>query len=247
MIANDLVKGILDNISIKVYSGETYKGPIGSTTRVLVLLCGSDFEKNTILKRIDQMVAEGCALTVVLSPNAEDFYSAESLKGRLGAGQVYTQKDRSGMERWLKSVQGLWCPNVTQSTLAKLSMGITDSLATCLIWRALAMEKSVMLTVNAAAHWTANLPEGHEMKKMLQDHLKKLEAFGAQLTTTYMIAEDMPVEAVQATSSDVRLVHEGNLLELVGTQKMLVLKKGQLITPAAKDLAKSRGIKLDWK
>lgn len=246
MTLNPLVESILDEISIKVCQGSVYSGSKASGGgRPLVLLCGSDFEKEEVLKALDAAAKDHGPLVVALTASAEAFFSAEALRKRESVSRVLLESDRSEMGRWLKSVKRVWCPNVSQSTLTKLSHGITDSMGTCLLWWALSFQLPVTLTVNAACRWTARLPENHPMTEVLQEAAKKVEAFGAILTTQYTWAVHGETEAVpSAPAKTVKLIHEGNLMALVGKDKKLVLFRGQLITPAARDLAKARKIEI---
>lgn len=249
MTANPLVKSILDEISIKIYQGSDYDGrkAAAKNQRPLVLLCGSDFEKDQVLKALDRAAQKYGPLTVALTRHAERFYPAETLRKRDSVGKVFTESDDGDMERWLKSVHRIWCPNVTQNTLVKLSKGMTDSMSTCLLWWGLTMEKPVTLTINAASHWTAKLPGNHAMCMVLDEALKQVEAFGARMITDYCEDPQEPASEAPATLTGVRLIHEGNLMAEAGTQKKLTLSKGQLITPAAKDMASARGIEITWK
>lgn len=249
MTANPLVKSILDEISIKVYQGSDYGGgnSAGKSGRPLVLLCGSDYEKDKVLGAIDRAAKKHGPLTVALTRNAEKFFPAEALKTRESVSRVYLESDHGDMERWLKSVKTVWCPNITQNTLVKLSRGITDSLGTCLLWWALSLEKPVVLTMNAASHWTARLPGNHAMCLLLEEAGRQAEAFGARMTTDYCWDPALELSEGIVEQVAVRLIHEGNLMALAGTQKKLNICKGQLITPAARDLAKARGIELQWK
>lgn len=250
MTANPLVKSILDEISIKICQGSDYDGrkSAAKNQRPLVLLCGSDFERDQVLKALDEAARKYGPLTVALTRHAERFYPADALKKRESVSRVYTEADDGDMERWLKTVHRIWCPNVTQNTLVKLSQGMTDSMSTCLLWWALTMEKPVTLTVNAASHWTAKLPGNHAMCRVLDEALKKVEAFGARMITDY--SEEPPQTQPEEGSTapqGIRLIHEGNLMAVAGDGNRLTLNKGQLITPAAKDLARSRGIEITWK
>ncbi len=248
MTANPLIQSILDEISIKIYQGSDYDGKksAAKNQRPLVLLCGSDFDKDQVLGAMDRAAQKHGALTVVLTRNAEKFFPPEVLKKRDGVSRVYLESDHGDMERWLKSVKRVWCPNITQNTLVKLSRGITDSLGTCLLWWALTQEKPVTLTLNAASHWTAKLPGNHAMCMVLDEAAKQVEAFGAHITTEYCWDLKTETPETVSTPSAVRLIHEGNLVAEAGTQKKLTLTKGQLITPAAKDLAGARGIEITW-
>ncbi len=246
MTVNPLVESILDEISIKVCQGSVYAGRKGAAgSRPLVLLCGSDFEKEEVLKALDAAAKSHGPLVVALTASAEAFFSADALKKRGSVSRVLLESDRSEMGRWLKSVKQLWCPNISQSTLTKLSHGITDSMGTCLLWWALSFQIPVTLTVNAACRWTARLPESHPMIQVLDEAVKKVETFGAILTTHYSweIHDDQETPSSPVTKS-VKLIHEGNLMALAGKAKELTLSKGQLITPAARDLAKARGIEI---
>lgn len=249
MTANPLVKSILDEIAIKIYQGSEYDGKksAAKNERPLVLLCGSDFEKDRVLGAIDLAAQKYGPLTVALTSNAERFYPADALKKRAGIGRVYLEADHGDMERWLGSVKRVWCPNITQTTLVKLSRGITDSMATCLLWWALSMEKPVILTIGAASRRIGKLPGNHPMCLLLDEAVRQVEAFGAQMTDEY--SWNPKSEASETISSPlaVRLIHESNLLEQAGVQKKLTLTKGQLITPAARDMAKARGIEIHWK
>lgn len=246
MTVNPMVESILDEISIKVCQGSVYAGRKGAADgRPLVLLCGSDFEKDEVLKALDVAAKRYGPLTVALTASAEAFFSAEALKKRESVSRVLLESDRSEMGRWLKSVKRVWCPNVSQSTLSKLSHGITDSMGTCLLWWALSFQLPVILTVNAACRWTARLPENHPMIQVLDEAAKKVESFGATLTTRYSLEEqgEADTPSLEVTKS-VKLIHEGNLMALAGKEKRLTLSKGQLITPAARDLAKIRGVEI---
>jgi hypothetical protein len=245
MTVNPLVESILDEIAIKVIQGNAYTGKKSSAAgRPLVLLCGSDFEREQVLKALDAAAKASGPLTVALTRSAEAFFKVEDLKKRASVSRVLLESDRDDMGRWLKSVKQVWCPNVTQNTLVKLSQGMTDSMGTCILWWALSYQIPVTLNVSSACRWTARLPKNHAMTLVLDEAAKRVEAFGAQLTTEYGWKAELETAARPPENHSVKLVHEGNLMDLVGTQKKLTLSKGQLITPAARDLAKARGIEI---
>lgn len=249
MTADQLVKSILDEISIKVYQGSEYgrTKPNAKNGRPLVLLCGSDFQKEQVLAALDKAARQYGPLTVALTSSAERFFPAEALRKRESVSRVYLESDHGELDRWLQTVQRVWCPNITQKTLVKLSQGITDSLGTCLLWWALSLEKPVSLTVNAACHRTAALPGTHAMCRLLDDAVSKVQEFGARISTEFDWVNDAKPTETAPCPPSVKLIHEGNLAEQAGPEKRLTLTKGQLITPAAKDLAKARGIDIQWK
>lgn len=247
MTANPMVQSILNDISIKVYQGSAY-GKTGSRKeRLLVLLCGSDHESEKVLKALDRAAERFGPLTVVLTAHGQRFYPAERLLKRESIGRVYLEAEHQDFEPWLKAVDRIWCPNITQSSLVKLSRGITDSLATCLLWWGLSMQKPVVLTLNAATHRTDSLPEAHGMRSLVETAVCQTADLGAELTRNYCWDPQGAVTETAAAPLAAKLIHEGNLTEQAGPQKRLTLTKGQLITPAARDLAKARGIDIVWK
>lgn len=244
MTANPLVKDILDNISIKVFRGSEYDGPrAGAGKAPLVLLCGSDFEKEKVLKALDEASETFGPLVVALTRSGEGFFDPERLRQRKSVRRVVTEAEHGDAAQWLKGAGSVWCPNVTQNTLVKLSQGLTDSLGPCLLWWALSMQLPVRLNVSSCRRWTERLPQGHPMGQLLEETIRKVVSFGAECDSA-CCAGQAPQPEAGVSASAVRLIHEGNLLELAGTQKKLTLAKGQLITPAARDLAKARGIEI---
>lgn len=244
MTDNQLVRGILEDISIKVCQGSSYEGRRSSSSRTLVLLCGSDYRKAEVLKAMDAAARECGPLTVALTGNAESFFSPESLKQREAIGRVLVESDFKDMDRWLKNIGRVWCPNITQNTLVKVSRGITDSLGPCLLWWALSKGIPVQLAPESASHTTASLPENHPMKGIVREALKQVLSFGAVLAAEGKAEATEVVVKKEAGVQFVKLIHEGNLLSVAGTGKSLALAKGQLITPAARDMAKTMGIEI---
>lgn len=244
MTANPLVKDILEGISIKVCRGSEYQGPrAGAGKAPLVLLCGSDHDQAKVLKSLEEAAAVHGPLTVALTRNAELFFPVETLRQHKSIRRVVTEADHGDMGLWLKTAGSVWCPNITQNTLVKLSQGLTESLGPCILWWALSAQLPVVLQTGACTKWTARLPQGHPMGQVVAEAIRKVEAFGAQILSDCQWGAEAATPQVSEVSA-VRLIHEGNLLELAGTQKRLTVAKGQLITPAARDLAKAKGIEI---
>jgi len=249
MTANDLVKGILNDISIKVYQGKEYSG--GSTTRKkrgAILLCGSNHNRPQVLKSILQAGLDEGSVTVLITRSGEMFFSAKDFEGKTGISRVLMESQNPNSGGILKQIDWLWCPNITQASLAKLATGITDTMAVCTLWAMLAAQKPVRLTVDGVVRRAEALPQGHPMRQLMDRHLQTAESFGATLETGYDPLKAEVLETAEPKNQKaVRLIHEGNLNQVAEPNQQLILTKGQIITPAARDLAKSRNIEILWK
>lgn len=252
MSNKELIKNILNDISMKVYVGKnlTTSYSSGGMNRVLVLFNGSDVASDKILAGLKDLKSQGCIMKLAFSKEAEHLLCVDDIVSALDPFKVYLESEGYNGHDIAKGTDMAIAPNITQNTLAKLAVGIQDSMVSNILWMLLLEGVKVTLNTQSVFEGAQPLSKNPMMRQVFESHIEKVVAYGAEIVEEYRYTrtqtfdiETAPVQVKEATAPQ-KLVNEQAILDLKSDVKELVLQKGQIITPAAKDLANARRISI---
>lgn len=259
MSNKELIKNILNDISMKVYVGKnlTTGYSSGGSNRVLVLFNGTDVSLNKILVGLKELKSQGCLLKLAFSKSAEELLNVDEIVKELEPFKVYLESEGYKSHEIVKSTDFAIAVNVTQNTLAKLSVGVQDSLVSNVLWMLLLESVKVVINVESVFKGAQSLLKNSVMRNVFEGHVEKIKSFGAEIIEDHsyksilfkepVIVENEIVDSFREdkkVKTTKRLVNEQTINDLGDDIKELTLEKGQILTAAAKDLASLRKIKI---
>jgi hypothetical protein len=155
--------------------------PAIPSRHAVVLLCGSDISLTTAFEGLRKMAEENWQFTAVLSKSAESLLSIDSIKSGFSPKQILKESDCIDVKRVIDTMDALILPNMTQNTLAKLSVGIQDELTALITWQALVSNKPVAINTDSVFKGWFDIESNRAMKRVMQNHVAVLKSYGAKL------------------------------------------------------------------
>lgn len=240
---------------------------LNGSKKALVIFCGGRMGLEEGLKEICRLSSDGFDLQAALSPAAENLLGADNIRSRLGNVPVFTEKNGRMPMEIIREKDVIIVPMLTLNSAAKIAHGIADNLVTNLIMMGLfsgipvvaakdgcdienLAQKKIYPSINNRFH-----------KNIFNENLKTLEKIGIVLAPARNLEEkvlntvkrgntDRPESSGTETGAKKaagpgenikrQVLTTGDLNQL--TDSILKVDGNTLITPAARDLARERGI-----
>ncbi len=214
---------------------------------IYALFTGGSAKLSEAINQIKLLIQNGYNVKVILSEAATRVIKIEKIREKIGIEDILCEPDPSIYSvDIVQSADAIVVPVLTRNSAAKVALGICDTLVTNIIMHALIAGKPVIAARNSAD------PEGQDcicigthktpptLIQIAKDYLKKLESYGVKLVDASEIAQYF------IRSKDIKreLVTYDTIKELSQDIKQIEVKRGSIITPLAKDLAKERNIEI---
>lgn len=261
-ITNDLIKTIIQKVLKEINSAPQSK-------KILAIICGGKTAAEEGIAEISKLCSAGCDLKVVLTPAGEQIVG-KKLQSRLPHIPVFTQDSDTTAIDLLKDTDLIIVPVLTLNSAAKIAHGITDNLATNLIMMGLLNGMPVYAAQDACDIENLILKKvfpdinNPYYKSIFNENLKILQKIGINMTSAMKLGErvlnDFSNKNYGNTVSVEKKVdtfvspgfkdnvYEGRILSTaemsVFTGSILRVSHTTLVTPAAKDMARERGIEI---
>lgn len=262
-----LIKKAFENLSVSVHEGTDWikadaHFKIGKGRRATVMLLGSNIELDVAVEKLKSMSDNGWQLTVIYSEAASKLLPIDDVTKAMGAEKVIQLGSCLSMtvengcanetpQALLAQMDALIIPNLTQNTLAKTAVGIQDDLPSLFMWQALLTGKPVVGCTASVLHGWNDPTKNKIMETLLLQHLKTVASFGATWVTDHSYEEilrhcglgpEVTSVANSSIAEGLKVVTE----QVVKTWKSSTLRvpKGTLVTPSARDLAKTKNIEI---
>jgi len=155
----------------------------------VVLLCGSDISLTTAFEGLREVAEKNWQFTVVLSKSAESLLSVDAIKSGFSPRQILKESECVSVKRVIDMMDALIIPNLTQNTLAKLSVGIQDELTALITWQALVSNKPVVINTDSVFKGWFDIDGNRAMKRVMQNHVAVLKSYGAKLADKHNYLE----------------------------------------------------------
>lgn len=258
-----LIKKVFQDMALPVFEGSTFKQSDFEASnlkdkRVTVLLLGSDISVDSAIENLIRLRDSGYQLTVVMSNAAEHLVGKERIETVLKPSRLITGEFYEGVQALVKNTDVVIVPNLTQNTIAKIVVGIQDDLSSMLLWQFLLQNIRVIINTDSIRHAWFSMDGNPKMKKVMEGHIKKVAEFGAVIVEHHDYASMLKNDGSptvngnrgnrpdpkNAASASPRVITESYLKTRADATRQLVLEKGMIITPLAKDLARTLGIEL---
>ncbi|SDE69326.1 flavoprotein [Sporomusa acidovorans] len=225
----------------------------------LAIFTGGSIGLETSLEELKALQAIGTKLTVVLSQAAETIVGENWIKEKLGSDIPIITSQSPYPGKYLRAADIVLVPVLTQNTAAKLAHTLSDTMACTLIIQALMLGKPVLAAANAAdpqdgwrvqKEMTKTPPA---LREALQNNLKKIAAFGIELTPVDSLAAAAKKALRKETNSDLPVILDKpakkQVLDAEAVRRaaqsgtgIVKIEQGTLVTPLARDIARESHI-----
>jgi hypothetical protein len=220
--------------------------------KYLIVVTGGEMGLSQAVDFARACVTEKVTVSLVLSPSAIKLLSKSEWSTRTGIVQIITEQSHASIMDLLKEHQEIIVPILTVNSAAKIALGITDTLATGLIFHGLLMGKPVLAARESCDLDYLNyfMQEGNPgaaaLKAKLIENQKALEAMGVKFCTVDQLVDlAKPLREKKAVSQQFsggsKVITVEDIVPLEpGTT--ITIGKNTIITPSARDLAAERQI-----
>ncbi len=220
--------------------------------RVLCLFCGSNEGVDTFVKTLEAWIGQGVGVDAVYSGSAKTILPMQ----RLESMGVRTISDCATLGRSfeeLKNYDLILLPTLSRNHVAKMALGITDTLLLNLSYTALSYGLKTMggvdgLTTGSCPVCANNLPG---IPELLDEYQARVRRLGLQLypmgrlvtMASHQILGVGPVAAAADTEVITTLITQHEAAQLPGPVVRVI--RGGLVTPSARDVLSQRGIEVE--
>lgn len=239
---------------VKLITGEVLKQlNCSSQEEVLVLLTGGRAVWPKVKYKLEELKSRGVSLKPVLSEAARRLFDTQELNRIFGSTEHLKQTD---LLTTVKKAAAVLLPTLTVNTAAKLANGIQDTEITVMTGWALMLGKPVLAVTNAAD------PDSREYqglgfstgfagyREKLRDNLRALSSYGVTLIEAdYLLPGAMQVLGCDPINTGKSVRVKGTLTrakvqEAVNHKCNIIVPKGTVVTPLARETADMAGIKI---
>gem|GEM_PF-2262015 len=241
---------------------------ISTEKKYLIVVTGGEMGLSQAVDFARACVKEKVLVSLVLSPSAIKLLSKSEWSTRTGIVQLITEQSHASMMELLKEHQEIIVPILTVNSAAKVALGITDTLATGLIFHGLLMGKSVLAARESCDPDYLNYfnqegnPGAAALKSKLAENQNTLGKMGVKFCTVGQLIDlAKPLKEKKALPQETGAGNK-NFSRPVGPQQnhggskviteedivplepgtSITIGKNTIITPSARDLAAERQI-----
>lgn len=247
MVKNKMTLNVLANITKKV-SG---KNVSNSMNKALIVFTGSNIELNERIDELKELRNGDVGLSLAFSFMAERILDMDYITNSLNPIVVYKENDVFQLEDLVKEYDYIIGPNITTNTLSKVSLGMVDSFISNIIWTYLYKEKPVYLDFSSIKNYLGSPSNNKAINNVIDSHIKTLKDMGViELEPRMYLKKIANVkdfnnrkEKIKVNSDFKKVITENDLNDIQKGES-LILPKGTIITPLAKDKVNQLGIKL---
>lgn len=227
--------------------------------KVLAIFSGGHIGLDDVLERMQDLQREGYCFEVVFTPNAKMVIGKQKIQAYLGPIAVHDEpEDLNKLNQIFAENEAVIIPVMTMNTAAKIANGIADNLATTLIMMSLLSAKRVIAVRDACnlRHLIREKMGQNKASKLynkiLNSNFEQLEDLGMVLCDAHRLAETIKQSLGNSTrGSNLEIENQQifkkrvlSIEDLPKASTTIRISPGTIITPAAKDTIKERGIEV---
>lgn len=254
---NKITSNILEDIS-KRLKGESYSE---SCDNALIVFNGSTIGLDKSIENIKELKKSGMKLSVAFSFMGEQLVDEEKITKLLSPINVYKEEDIFKLKAIIKNYSMVIGPNITMNTLSKISLGMIDSFVSNIIWTFLYQGKNTYLDFSSVREYFGEETKNQEIKDMIERYINSLKRMGVveinednYLEEIIIKQESIKVNLNNTINKNItisqeykKVITERDINNFDPNNKNLVLPKGTIITPLARDRAREKHIKIEIK
>lgn len=245
-----VTSNVLENISNRIKN----QGFSNSEGKALVLFNGASKDIFNHLGYLENLKKNGIEISLGFSYMSEKILDTNKIINKLKPREIFKEEDIFKLNSIINDYSMVIGPNITINTLSKVSLGMIDSFVPNIIWTFLYNGKKVYLNFNSVRNYLGVKPQSSEISNIIEKHISNIIKMGAQEITEDTIFDKITPNILSskiiAPFNDIDLKKDlitEKDISLLKNQTKLVLKKGTVITPLAKDKARELGISIEIK
>jgi len=254
MAKNKITLNVLADITKKLNG----KGKFDSTSKALVVFTGSNIDLNKKIEELKRLEEHGISLSVAFSFMGERILDVEDIVDKLRPMEVYREEDIFRLEDIEKSYSKIIGPNITMNTLSKVSLGMIDSFISNILWTYLYNGKDVYIDFSSVSNYLGKPSKNKAINKQIDTHINNLKDMGVvEIVEGQYVDKILGKQILDETSNikietnnsydSKKIITEKDLTNFSSKGDTLVLPKGSILTPLARDKAKELGINIEIK
>lgn len=253
MDKSKITSNVLANITNRVKK----QGFSNNGRKALVVFNGSYLQEHLRIEKILSLKEKGLDISIGFSFMAEKVIDTKKIIDILKPIEVYREEDIVDFPRIIKNYDLVIGPNITMNTLSKVSLGIIDSFVPNVIWTFLYQGKKVYLDYHSVTNFLGDSTKSSEIQNVINNHIKSLEKMGAIEIKENNYLEKIIIDtktpginnSVEKSRSETpitnrKLITEKDMVIIAETSKSIIVEKGTVITPLAKDKARQLGVEI---
>ncbi|HWQ43979.1 MAG TPA: flavoprotein [Desulfosporosinus sp.] len=233
--------------------------PKSVSKKIMAVFSGGMIGLDDVLKQMQMLQREGYQFEAVFTPNGKIVIGKQRLLDSLGSIKVYDDsEDLNKLQQMLQDNEAILVPIMTLNTAAKVINGIADNLATTLIMVSLLSDKPIIAVRDACnLQHLSREGMGHNKAKqaynaMLASNLERLKDYGIELCEALELTNMVQCKLgkhgmVHSTNIECQQLFEKRILsvaDLTTIGSKISISPRTIITPAAQDVIKERGIEI---
>lgn len=239
MASTLIASNVLNSISYRL------KGDVYENDKILILLTGSTLDVDNKLLKLKSLKDKGFDLSIGFSFVAEKILDVDRVKSTLNPSKIYREEDIFNLNSISNMYSILICPNLTMSTLSKISLGTIDTFVSNIVWTFLYQGKEVYLDFNSVRHYLGMESKSKGIKELIDIYINSVLNMGAIEVSWERLdfkKENKFYKEINKNNASKDLITERDIMNL--NKKILVLRSDTLITPLARDKARELGIEI---
>ena len=249
MVKNKITLNVLADITKKIGGGNF----LDSQEKALIVFTGSNMNLDKRVQELKRLEENNIQVSLAFSFMAERILDTDNIINALDPFEIYREEDIFNIENILKAYSYIIGPNITMNTLSKVSLGMIDSFVPNIIWTYLYMGKEVYLDFTSVKNYLGEPCKNKEIEGIIENHINGLKKMGAvEIEEGNYIEKIVNKSKSSISNNDTsgeanfsKVITERDMMGLSLNNKSMVLPKGTIITPLAKDRARELGIKIE--
>lgn len=249
MVKNKITLNVLADITKKIGGGNFSD----SQKKVLIVFTGSNMNLDKRVQELKRLEENNIQVSLAFSFMAERILDTDNIINALDPFEIYREEDIFNIENILKAYSYIIGPNITMNTLSKVSLGMIDSFVPNIIWTYLYMGKEVYLDFASVKNYLGEPCKNKGIEGIIGNHINGLKNMGAiEIEEGNYIEKIVNKSKFPISNKDTsgkanfsKVITERDMMGFFSNNKSMVLPKGTIITPLAKDRARELGIKIE--
>ncbi|GAA0721176.1 hypothetical protein GCM10008905_11310 [Clostridium malenominatum] len=241
---------------IDILANEVLKRLGQSKRDVLILLSEGKVDVDGIVNEVKKIKEDGHNVKILLPKNDGGVWSNKLLKAGFKEEEIYTENEVVDEDVLLRNVEMVLIPVFTMNTLAKVALGISDSVLTLTISKAImtgipmvaardSCDIEMLKSINISY---ANIPSAYEKK--IKDYFTQVREYGIKFVnlnflhkticnkSDHEIEPDQVIDKKLITEEDIRLADKRS-------SKKVRINSSSIVTALARDTARELGVEIE--
>ncbi len=254
---------------INLIAEEVLKRLKNPPKNALVVFTGGAIGFNESMAQIKKLKNDKWNLSVVLSKSAEYVLTPKLIKDSLGIDEVYLESEINGINELFVGVDTIILPTLTMNTAAKISLCISDTLATNIVSNAIMKGIEVVAVKDACdLENPTRLSLGYNKSpaqyiNTMKYHMKIIKEYGIKLVDSYELYDSIignetskqNTYVVSTNNPEIDLNRQEIYLnkkvvtreDVMNANQDIVVDKNTIITSLAKEVAGKIGVTITRK